>query len=64
VRPISPSIASWICALRHELDRRSAVIAASIDSELDEEERELLERVPGLLQRLAARIGDAGERRS
>ncbi|HEY0904502.1 MAG TPA: MarR family transcriptional regulator, partial [Marmoricola sp.] len=53
-----------LSTLRRELDRRSAVIAAAIDSELDEEERVLLERVPDLLQRLAARIGDAGEQRS
>lgn len=49
-----------LSTLRRELDRRSAVIAAAIDSELDEEERELLERVPDLLLRLAARIGDTG----
>ncbi|WP_296604979.1 MarR family transcriptional regulator [Nocardioides sp.] len=53
-----------LSTLRRELDRRSAVIAAAIDSELDEEERELLERVPDLLQRLAAHISSAGERRS
>ena len=53
-----------LSTLRRELDRRSAVIAAAIESELDADERELLERVPDLLQRLAARIGDAGERQS
>ena len=53
-----------LSTLRRELDRRSAVIAAAIDSELDEEERELLERVPDLLQRLATHISSAGERGS
>lgn len=56
--------ATGLSTLRRELDRRSAVIAAAIESELDADERELLERVPDLLQRLAARIGDAGERQS
>lgn len=49
--------------LNRELDRRSAVIATAISAELDDKERELLDRVPELLQRLAEHISSAGDRR-
>lgn len=48
--------------LRRELDRRSAVIAEAISAELDDDERRLLDQVPELLQRLAARVGSSGRR--
>lgn len=53
-----------LSTLRRELDRRSAVIAAAISAELDDEEREVLDRVPELLQRLAARVSSSEQQRS
>jgi DNA-binding MarR family transcriptional regulator len=43
-------------ALADELQRRSALLASAIDAELDDEERALLARVPGMLDRIAGYV--------